>query len=185
MHFAVRRAGVDVSAVRAALRGEVAADQRFGDAVPAVRDDGAVVRVRAFVGVLLEVVAAVVEVVGHVLRLAVHGARFGRGHFAQVPELHTLIFAVAEDVAAVAFAVDVRHAFCVAEEAAGCSAVAEGAAVPDFDGRIIGAGVEDVRGGLVAVADCVYFVVVGGDANDGFAGFEVVDVDRVAVCAAD
>lgn len=66
VHAAVVRAGVDVALVGGGGRGEVAADQRFEDAVAAEGDEGAVVGVR---GVVEGVVGgeAVVEVCGVVL----------------------------------------------------------------------------------------------------------------------
>ena len=65
--FAVVRARVDVAAVGAAGRGEVAADEGFEDAVAAEGDEGAVVRVRLVVfGVVGR--EAVVEVGGVVLQ---------------------------------------------------------------------------------------------------------------------
>lgn len=94
-----------------------------------------------------------------------------------------MVFAIAEHVAAVAFAVNVGDAFSVAEEDARFAPVAEGASVPDFDGGVVGARVEDMRGRLVAVADGVDVVLVAVDAEDGLPGFEVVDVDAVVGCA--
>lgn len=66
VHAAVVRAGVDVALVGGGGRGEVAADQRFEDAVAAEGYEGAVVRVG---GVVEDVVGgeAVVEVCGVVL----------------------------------------------------------------------------------------------------------------------
>lgn len=66
MHATVVRAGVNVALVGGGGRGEVAADQRFEDAVPAEGHEGAVVGMR---GVVEGVVGgeAVVEVCGVVL----------------------------------------------------------------------------------------------------------------------
>ncbi len=56
-----------------------------------------------------------------------------RHHLSQIPELHRLVFAVAEHVSTVAFAVDVGQAFGMAHEDPGFAAVAHASPVPDFD----------------------------------------------------
>lgn len=136
---AVAAAGVDVSRVGAGGRGEVAADERLQHAVAAERDERAVVRMGAVVFVPVgheAVVEAGREAVG------VDAVEFlRRHHLSQIPEFHHLVFAVAQDVAAVTFAVDVRQAFGVAHEDARFPAVAHASAVPDFDGGVVRAGV--------------------------------------------
>lgn len=173
---AVLAAGIDVAGIGAGGRREMAADERLQHVVAAEGDERAVVRVGAVVFVLERheaVVEAGREAVG------VDAVEFlGWHHFAQVPELHHLVFAVAEHVAAVAFAVDVCEAFGVAHEDACFAAVAHASSVPDFDGRVVGAGVEDVWRCCVAETDGIDVVFVGGDSEDGFAGFNVIDVYR-------
>lgn len=102
---AVAAAGVDVARVGAAGRGEVAADEGLQHAVATERDERAVVRVGAVVFVAVGHEAVVEpgrEVVG------IDPVEFlRRHHLSQIPQLHQLVFAVAQHVAAVAFAVDV------------------------------------------------------------------------------
>lgn len=66
MNLAVMAAGVDVPPIGAAGRGEVAADERFEDAVAAEGHEGAIVGVRGVV-VLVVGAEAVVEVCCEVL----------------------------------------------------------------------------------------------------------------------
>lgn len=169
-------AGIDVSRVGAAGRREVATDQSLQDVMSAERDQRAVVRVGAVVFVAVgheAVVEAGRKAVGvDTVKL------LRRHHLAQIPEFHHLVFAIAQDVTAVAFAVDVRQAFGVAHEDTRFPTVAHTSAIPDLDGRIVGAGVENVWRGYVAETDSIDVVLVCGDPEDRFSCLNVVDVYR-------
>ncbi len=106
VHLTVLAARVDVARVGAAGRREVAADEGAQDRVAAEGDE------RVIVGVgepVVVVVPAVVKIrVVRVLRRVELGEAVRRHDHAQVPELHGLVLAVAEDVATVALAVEVR-----------------------------------------------------------------------------
>ena len=142
-------------------------------------DERAVVRVGspARVGIVHE---AVVEVCGIFRGVNIVGF-LGGDHFPEIPEFHGLVFRIGEDVAAVAFAVDVGETFCVAHEDAGSAFVGHAAPNPDLDKGVVGAGVEDMWGGAVAEADGIDVLGMAWDAEDGALKFDVVDVDGV-VC---
>ncbi len=134
--------------------------------------------------VLPTVVVLDAAVAGRGCRVGVLELRGGHGH-AQVPEFHALVLAVAEDVPPVALAVDVRQALGVPDEGAGLSAVAHAPRVPDFDGAVVRARVEDVRRHLVGEADGVHVVRVAPDVVARLASFDIVHHDRVVARAGD
>lgn len=149
IHPPIKTPTIHISRIRTPRRRKVAPYQRPPYPVPAERHERVVVRVREpprrVVVVAPAVLVRVRALVGDARRVEVLEA-LGRERHAQVPELHGLVFGVGEDVAPVAFGVEVGQAFDVPDEGAGGAGVAEGAGVPDFDGAVVGAGVLGERG---------------------------------------
>ena len=174
---AVFAARVDVAGVGARRRREVAADERLEYAVPAEGDQRRVARVglvvRRVVVHVAVVEAAAAQAGTHIVVVVLVR------HLAEVPQLHRLVLAVAEHVAAVTFAVDRRDAFVVAEEDAGLAAVGHAAPVPDLDGRVVRSGVDNVWRGLVTITNGVNVAFVPIDSRDALTSFQVVRDDGV------
>lgn len=149
IHPPIKTPTIHISRIRTPRRRKVAPYQRPPYPVPAERHERVVVRVREpprrVVVVAPAVLVRVRALVGDARRVEVLEA-LGRERHAQVPELHGLVFGVGEDVAPVAFGVEVGQAFDVPDEGAGGAGVAEGASVPDFNGAVVGAGVLGERG---------------------------------------
>ena len=101
----------------------------------------------------------------------------GQRH-AQVPQLHGLVLAVAEDVTPVALAVDVGEPLHVADEGSRLLPRRHAARVPHFDGAVVGAGIQNVRRLLVGEADGVDVVGVASDVVERHAALDVVDDDE-------
>ena len=181
IHAAVVAARVHIARVGAAHGREVTSNQRLEHLVSAKRDDGAVVGVRPVL-VLVVGVGAVFKA----RRVGVGGDAVCfllAHHLAQVPQFGGLVFAVAEHVAPIAFAVDVGQALGVAEEDSGFPAVAHAPAIPYLERGVVGTGVEDVGGLGVAKAYRIHVVLVAGNAQDGLAPLDVVDVNGAVACA--
>lgn len=153
----------------------MAADERFENFVSAERDDTAIVRMRLVVFFVIgrEAVIEACSVIFRANRIEPLSCH----HFPQVPKFHRLVFGITDNVATVAFAVDISQALSVANQSTCFAAITHGTSVPDLDRRVIGTRVKNVRGGLVAVTDCVYIIAVAVDSEGGLTGFDVIDVD--------
>ena len=101
--FPVLTAGIDIPTVRAARWREMAPDQRLEYRVAAECDHAAIFRVGMIV-VFVVRREAVVKI--RCVRVDVHLVELVRRvHLPQVPELHHLVFAVAQHVSTIAFRV--------------------------------------------------------------------------------
>ena len=121
----------------------MAADQRLQNTVPSIGDQRAIVRVRLVVDLGIVHVAIVES--PSISTMIDLGGFFRRHHLPQVPQLHCLVFAVAEYIPPIPFAVDVGETLGVAHEDAGFAAVAHAAPVPDFDKGVVRSRIQDVR----------------------------------------
>ena len=142
----------------------MAADERFEDAMSAVCDKRAVMWV-GFIILVGEVHETVVEA-GSVLGCVDSGRSFCGHHLPQIPELHSLVFAVAENVPTITFAVHISQPFRVSHEDPGLATVAHASAIPNFDQGVVGTGVQNVWRRRVAETDSVDVVSVAFDAED-------------------
>lgn len=110
----IRTPRIHVPRVGTPRRRKVTAYQRLQYLVSAERDDGPVVGVRRVL-LLIPRLDAVIEARGVVIRD--HGREIlFTDHFAQVPQLHRLVFSIAEDVPPVPLAVHVRETLRVPNE---------------------------------------------------------------------
>ena len=183
VHAPVVAPAVHIPAIRAPWGTEVAPDQRLEDLMPAERDKRAVVGMRSEVCRVVGI-GAVLEARCVLVRIDAVRFLFAH-HLAQIPQFGGLVFAVGQHVAPVAFAVDVRQTLGVAKEYAGFAAVTHRTPVPDFEGSVVGAGVEDVWGLGVAEAHGVDVVFMSGDPQHGLSPLDVVHVDAVVACSGD
>ena len=142
----------------------MAADERFEDAMSAVCDKRAVMWV-GFIVIVGEVHETVVEA-GSVLGCVDGGRFFSRHHLPQIPELHSLVFAVAEHVPTITFAVHISQTFRMSHKDPGLAAIAHASAIPNFDQGVVGTRVQNVRRRRVAEADSIDVVSVAFDAED-------------------
>lgn len=146
--------------------------------MPAERDDGVVVRVLKPLLLKVVVVHAVVIVGVHRVLSRVALLVAGRAHrHAQVPQLHRLVFAVAEDVPPIAFTVNVRQPFDMAHECAGFPPIGHRTPVPHFDDLVVGPGVDDVRVLWVRKADRIDVVIVAHDVVQYLPRLDVIHHD--------
>ena len=107
----------------------------------------------------------------------------GANHPAKIPKLHGLVLGIGEHVAAVAFAVNVSDTFCVAEKRPSFPTVTHTPSIPDLQSSVVGARVEDVRGGVVAKANSIDIFLVAIYAEDSLSSLDIVDVYAMVASA--
>lgn len=115
----------------------MAANKRLEYFVSAESDNTAIMRMRLVVFFVIGR-EAVIEASGVIFRANRIESRSCH-HFPQVPKFHRLVFSVTENVATVAFAVDISQALGVANQGTCFTAITHGTSVPDLDCRVIGA----------------------------------------------
>jgi hypothetical protein len=104
-------------------------------------------------------------------------------HLPNVPQLHGLIFPVAEHIAAVPLTIDVSETLGMTKKDTCGTAVAHGAAIPYFEGSVIRAREKDMRRRLVAKTDCIDIVAMTADSESGLPGFKVVNIYGFIGCS--
>ena len=102
-----------------------------------------------------------------------------RHHLPQVPQLHSLILAIAQDVSPITFTINIGQSFGMAHEDASLATVAHAAPIPDLNQSVVRPRIQNVGRSIVPETNSVYIVTVSWYPKYRLLGLDIVDIHRV------